>query len=66
MFATVNRLAFKTSKQALRSQNAFSNMMLTRPATRIFSNNNAPTLDSAPGFADVSDVLKVNYTEEFD
>ena len=49
----------------MRSQNYFGNMMLGRPASRIFSSN-IPTIDNAPSFADVSDVLKVNYTEEFD
>ena len=40
-------------------------MVLARPANRIFSSA-PPTIESAPSFADVSDVLKVNYTEEFD
>ena len=64
MFSTVNRLTtFRGSM--MRSQNLFGNMMLGRPASRIFSSN-IPTIDNAPSFADVSDVLKVNYTEEFD
>ena len=49
----------------LKSQLSFSNLLMARPATRIFSSN-INILDKAPGFADVSDVLKVNHTEEFD
>ena len=69
MFATT-RLVRSSQTTAftrtmLRSQTAFGNMMLA-PTTRMFSSNPIPTLDQAPSFADVSDVLKVNYTEEFD
>ena len=65
MFATfrITQTAFRTSM--LRSQFSFGNMLMSQPATRIFSTN-IDILDKAPGFADVSDVLKVNYTEEFD
>ena len=55
--------ALKNSQ--LLSQATFGNMVMASPAHRIFSSN-VPTIDDAPGFADVSDVLKVNYTEEFD
>ena len=41
-------------------------MLMSQPATRIFSSSHVDILEKAPGFADVSDVLKVNYTEEFD
>lgn len=39
--------------------------MIAPTQARLLSSN-VPTIDNAPGFADVSDVLKVNYTEEFD
>ena len=66
MFTATTRLtqtAFRNNM--LRSQLSFGNMLMAQPATRIFSSN-VDILDKAPGFADVSDVLKVNHTEEFD
>ena len=69
MFATTRyaQTAFRNNMM-LRSQFSFGNMlMMARPSTRIFSSSgNVDILDKAPGFADVSDVLKVNHTEEFD
>ena len=65
---TANRLATATTNfrgTMIRSQTAFGNMLLGQPSTRIFSSV-PPTVSNAPGFADVSDVLKVDYTEEFD
>ena len=62
MFAS--RFALRNSQSALRNQILFGNQIMGRPAARIFSS--VPSIDSAPSFADVSDVMKVNYTEEFD
>jgi hypothetical protein len=64
MFA--GRIAFRNSQAALRNQFTFGNHIMGRSTSRIFSSGSVPSFDSAPGFADVSDVLKVNYTEEFD
>eukprot|EP00354_Favella_ehrenbergii_P000283 CAMPEP_0170469372 /NCGR_PEP_ID=MMETSP0123-20130129/12222_1 /TAXON_ID=182087 /ORGANISM="Favella ehrenbergii, Strain Fehren 1" /LENGTH=320 /DNA_ID=CAMNT_0010736215 /DNA_START=21 /DNA_END=983 /DNA_ORIENTATION=- len=64
MFA--GRIAFRNSQAALRNQFTFGNHIMGRSTSRIFSSGSGPSFDSAPGFADVSDVLKVNYTEEFD
>ena len=64
MFATTRLAQTSFKNTMLRSQLNFSNMLLAQPSTRVFSS--MPGIDKAPGFADVSDVLKVNHTEEFD
>ena len=63
MFTTSRLTQSALRNPAIRSQFAFQN--LAAPSQRIFSSN-VPTINDAPSFADVSDVLKVNYTEEFD
>jgi len=64
MFATTRLAQTSFRNTMMRSQLNFSNMLLA-PTSRAFAAD-VPTMDKAPGFADVSDVLKVNHTEEFD
>ena len=69
MFASIRgNFAMARNAYTMRStmnQLRFNNLLFGSQANRIFSTMPPKYLESAPGFGDLPDVTKVNYTEEF-